>query len=733
MTFADGGNSIGTGMLSGTTPDTATLLAPASVIDEVGTLANPVHVITAVYGNDVNFTSSTGTLTSGQTVTAAGTTITLASTANDSSVQGNPITLTATVTGLSGLFDDGGTVTFTEDGTTPSNGTVTLSGGQATFTTVALATGLHAFTATYNGDTNYTLSTQAALTQTVRGDSTTTVSALPNPINFSMTDFVTMTATVTVAGGGSGITPTGTVTFEDGSISLGTAGLTGTSQATATYTTQTPLAGGTYSLSAVYGGDSNLFSSTATAVPETVTPVASTLNLTYGGGSYGVSILTTYGTNVSYTVSVGGNGAGTPTGTVTFSDGLISVGTGALTSGPANTGLLTYTTSSQPVCSDQFVTAAYGGDSNFTGSTPPSSSTDIEIWVAQGNTTTVLSSSGNPSMIGQSVTLTASVTVGGGGNAPATGTVTFLDNNVSIGTASVLSTSNTATYTTNSLLGGSANTITAVYSGDTNATGSTSSTFTQNVQAGTTTALSATQGSNNLLALTASVSATSGSFDNSGIVEFGWTGPPVGWPVSLTGGPATLIGLLTAGTHTIMAVYSGDVNFTGSTSYAADPGCLAPGRIRDRHHHGLHGDVQLAVEPGHVKCADADSLRRLGRRRHRHRSQRGGERLAGGECERDADHLHPDRPGQHQQLWRPDQRHLHGDARQQQQQWVPGQQRQLAGQPGGRELCDDVHGHQPGQRGGGEFAGLCPRSQARQSIYPVPAVGCPCSSLPARP
>ena len=456
VTFADGGGSIGTGALTPTPLPggegqimTATLTAPTSVIDGVG-----LHTITALYGSDTNYTSSTGTLTGGQTVVPAGTTIALTLTLNNSSVQGNPITLTATVTGLSGTFDNGGTVSFTQDGSTPT--TVTLSGGLATFSTSALAMGLHTFTASYSGDTNYSLSTQASLTQTVRGTSSTTVSASPNPINFSTNGSVTMTATVA---GGSGITPTGTVTFEDGSMSLGTAGLTGTTTATATYT-MIGLSGGTHSLSAVYGGDSNLFSSTAPALPETVNQAASSTNLTYLGNVVYDIYPDFYGTPLSYTVGVS-SGAGTPTGTVTFYDGSTLVGTATLTSGQ-----LTFTTSSLPVNSGfQYVTAVYGGDTNFNGST---SSSYIDINVAQGNTTTMLSSSGNPSMVGQSVTFTATVTVAGGGNAPATGTVTFRDNGVALGTASV-STTNTATMTTAALtIAGSPHTITAVYSGDSN-------------------------------------------------------------------------------------------------------------------------------------------------------------------------------------------------------------------------------------------------------------------------
>jgi hypothetical protein len=58
-----------------------------------------------------------------------------------------------------------GTVTFRDGSTTL--GTGTLSGGQARFTTSSLSVGTHTITAVYGGDSNFSGSTSAPLTQTV--------------------------------------------------------------------------------------------------------------------------------------------------------------------------------------------------------------------------------------------------------------------------------------------------------------------------------------------------------------------------------------------------------------------------------------------------------------------------------------------------------------------------------------------------------------------------------------
>jgi len=74
---------------------------------------------------------------------------------------------------------------------------------------------------------------------------------------------VTFTATVAPGAG-----PTGTVTFKDGSTTLGTATLNTTTHKAAI--TKTTLAVGTHSITAVYGGNTNFNASTSTVVKQVV-------------------------------------------------------------------------------------------------------------------------------------------------------------------------------------------------------------------------------------------------------------------------------------------------------------------------------------------------------------------------------------------------------------------------------------------------------------------------------
>jgi len=67
-------------------------------------------------------------------------------------------------------------------------------------------------------------------------------------------------------------------------------------------------------------------------------------------------------------------------------------------------GSASFTTSTLPVGNNP-ITAVYGGDSNFVGST----SKAVKQVVNKATTTTALASSQNPSNSGQSVTFTASV------------------------------------------------------------------------------------------------------------------------------------------------------------------------------------------------------------------------------------------------------------------------------------------------------------------------------------
>lgn len=105
---------------------------------------------------------------------------------------------------------------------------------------------------------------------------TTTVASSQNPSSFGAA--VTFTATVTTTGANA---PTGAVTFNNGTTSLGSGALTNlnATQATATLTTSTtsPLPAGTDSITAAYGGDTNNASSTSAILNQTVNPPTFTL------------------------------------------------------------------------------------------------------------------------------------------------------------------------------------------------------------------------------------------------------------------------------------------------------------------------------------------------------------------------------------------------------------------------------------------------------------------------
>ena len=96
------------------------------------------------------------------------------------------------------------------------------------------------------------------------------------------------------------------------------------------------------------------------------------------------------------------------------------------------------------------------------------------------STTTTLASNLNPSTLNASVTFTATVAENPGQGTP-TGTVAFNDGSTTLGTVT-LNGSGVATFATSSL-GVGQHSITAVYAGDTNNTGSTSSVLTQTVNA----------------------------------------------------------------------------------------------------------------------------------------------------------------------------------------------------------------------------------------------------------
>ena len=184
------------------------------------------------------------------------TTTSLASSANPT-VYGQATTLSSSVTASSGSGTPTGSVTF-DDGSN-ALGTASLSGAQAAFTVSSLSVGTHSIAAAYSGDTNFLASTSSALSQIVNQASTVTslTSSASSPI---LNTSVTLTANLSVVAPGAG-TPTGTITFQEGSNVLSTSAVGSSEQAT--FSTAS-LSVGTHSLVASYSGDTNFQPSSGT-------------------------------------------------------------------------------------------------------------------------------------------------------------------------------------------------------------------------------------------------------------------------------------------------------------------------------------------------------------------------------------------------------------------------------------------------------------------------------------
>ena len=264
----------------------------------------------------------------------------------------------------------------------------------------------------------------------------------------------TLTATVHGPGAPQPGTPTGSVTFFDGSSSLGTATLNGSG--TAALTT-TALALGAHSITASYGGSGVYTGSTSAASSLTVTQAQSATGLSTSANPAPA------GGSVTITAAITpvGPAAGTPSGSATFFDGSTQLGSATLDgSGRASISrTLTYGTHQ--------LTATYAGDGNF-GPSDDSASPFTET-VLNPSVTGVVSSAGqNTAPVGAALTFTAHVIAGAGtpgAQAPPTGTITFRDGSSSISSALPLGAGNQATFTTSSLSPG-AHTISAAYSGD---------------------------------------------------------------------------------------------------------------------------------------------------------------------------------------------------------------------------------------------------------------------------
>ena len=516
-------------------------------------LSAGTHRIDATYdpsaAGDLNYASST--TNASQPVTGARTALTLRSSSAPADL-GETVTLTATLAAPfnAQLTPTGGRVYFYDDGVALGDAAVT-SGGIATLARSFATATTHPLTAVFtpNAGSNYLTST-GALSLVVRQlDTRVTLTSSGSPSTYGGT----VTFTVTVAKRGAvGPTPTGQVTLTEDATrqELGKGNVDGAG--TIRFDTSV-LGGGTHNIIATYGGDASYVSGNTASLPHVVSPARPAVTVVATPAS------AVFGQSVTVTATVASSAPAARTGNVVFTDGAITLQTVRLDAqSRASFALATLGAGSHTI------KASYVGDANYESA----SGSSAALPIGKGTTSTELVSSSTPSLIGTSVTFTATVRALAPSTGVPPGNVEFRDNGALL--ARVPLENGIAIYATAALAAGT-HPLTATYLESANYLGSTGS-FSQRV---------------NTEAATISLAATPKP------------APPHGEPVTLTAtlsgklqtptgamlfkeGPSSLgAGTLTAGVaayetrtlsagnHTVTAAYSGDLVYAVGTGAIA--------------------------------------------------------------------------------------------------------------------------------------------------------------------
>lgn len=592
VTFAKGvAFSLDGSAVASCTSQTVTVASDGSTAKAtcvIADLTKGSHTVVASYPTgDLNYGSATS-VDFTQTVSLISTSVTVASSKNPSNVN-DSVQFTATVTKGSGSADPtGGTVAFTSDGVTiPGCGTEGLTSGKASCTTTALtaAASPHKIVATYSGDSStFDTSASTQLSQTVNKASTAvTVTSSGTPgVNQQTILTATVSPTSPVALG------SGTVAFSDGSTAISGCGAqavtaaTGKATCTAAFTNA-----GSHTISAVYSGDANYSATTSGNITtlslsvskvDTSVSIASVDNTTAGLGANTSNL----NDSVTFTATVAPStpvtGATALSGKVSFtSNGQTVCGAAPGTwDSTAQTYQVTCTTSTLQAGSASIV-ATYSNDSNYNGSSNNLTQTVNTL----ATTTSLTSSTGGTSTVNQAVTFTASVTPFSN-VVKLSGAVTFTATNTSTSAVTTLcnavgitASTGVATCVASSLTPG-AYTISASYGSDSNYN-SSSGTVSQTVgQASTSISLTSSPNPstiNQQVTLSATVTAPSGATALNGKVSFTDNGNAIADCPAATINPndptvTCKTSSLAYGTHSIMASYGSDPNFSDSSSTA---------------------------------------------------------------------------------------------------------------------------------------------------------------------
>jgi arabinan endo-1,5-alpha-L-arabinosidase len=306
----------------------------------------------------------TGCNSSSNTTTALpGTSVALTTSTATINVGGS-FTATATLAGGSAISSAFGTIVF-YDGTTYLQPVVVTGAGTVTATISGLAIGAHQITAVYGGDQTHAGSTSAPVTVNVYDPTSLTIAS--NFIIAGVGDPISLTA---AASGGLSI-PTGTVTFYVatnggaptviGSAALST--VNGTAIAMLPYTIAAPT--GTQVFSASLAANGFFLGSVTTAGAAVTVHTPLTQDTVTLSGTVANNATVAAGTSDTLTATIvpQSTAKGAPTGTVTFYDGTVVLGTASVNS--AGTAATLSTKQFVTGTGGNTLTAYYSGDANY--------------------------------------------------------------------------------------------------------------------------------------------------------------------------------------------------------------------------------------------------------------------------------------------------------------------------------------------------------------------------------
>jgi len=410
-----------------------------------GTAATPVTAGSYTVTATINETNYTGTTTGTLVVAKAASSIALGF-APSSASTGQPVTVTATV---SGAGSPTGSVAISS-----ANGplcTVTLNAssiGSCSFT--PSTAGTLALNAQYSGDTNHAVSSLAQ--SLFIYDSSVQLQAAATQLTYPGATNLTACVRSTTS------TATGAIQILDGTTQIASLSLQGGGCA---YWYIAPgLAAGTHPLTAVYSGDSSHSAGTSVPIAATVSPVAVNLSAACWNAT------AVYGQSYQCTVNLS-SAAGAPAGAITYStDGSAAVSL-ALSNGNAQFTLPT------PTAGNHTLTIAYAQQGNYAAATPAVES----FTVAPAPVVVSLTPSSWYTSASSGIGFRATVTSWSAGAPKNNGAISFYDGTTLLAMVAV-DDNGTASWSTTALTPGT-HAITATYAGGANyASGSTTATIT---------------------------------------------------------------------------------------------------------------------------------------------------------------------------------------------------------------------------------------------------------------